>query len=80
MRADISRRALLKGAGLVLGALMLPWHPLPSRRVFVALHMDRAYISVDDAAVPYSPRGILGGAHALAALSEAEVRMRHPYL
>ena len=80
MRTPFSRRALLQGMGLVLGALVLPWQPLPSRRAFVALHMDRAYISVDEPALPYFPRGIRDGARALAGLSETELRMRHPYL
>lgn len=76
----ISRRAFLQGVGLVLGALALPWHLPPSRRAFVSLHMDRPYISVDSAALPYDPRSVVGGARALAALSDAELRMRHPYL
>jgi hypothetical protein len=75
-----SRRAFLQGVGLALGALALPWHPLPIRREFVSLHMDRPYVSVDSPALPYQPRGIVGGARSLATLSEPELRMRHPYL
>lgn len=78
-RTGISRRTFLKGLA-VLGALALPLHFAPARRAVVSLHWNRPYLSVDNAALPYSPRGIVGGARALAVLSDAELRMHHPYL
>jgi hypothetical protein len=42
--------------------------------------MDRPLITTDEFGDPYEPRGIRGGATALAALSETEIRAFHPYL
>jgi hypothetical protein len=42
--------------------------------------MDRAFTGYDDTLLPYRPRGVVGGARALAALSDTELPARHPYL
>jgi hypothetical protein len=42
--------------------------------------MDRPLITSDEFGEPYEPRGIVGGATALAALSVAELRAYQPYL
>jgi hypothetical protein len=76
----ISRRVFLHWSGIALSAL--PFGPtLPcAQRTVLSLHMDRPLITSDESGEPYEPQGIRGGAIALAALSEAELRAYHPYL
>jgi hypothetical protein len=76
----MSRRIFLQGSAVALSAL--PFSPalLYAQRTVLALHMDRPLITSDELGEPYEPRGILGGATALAALSETELRASHPYL
>jgi hypothetical protein len=77
---QISRRVFLQGLGIALCALPLGPALIHARRASLTLHMDRLLVSVDGHDLPYEPRGIFGGARALASLSDSELRARHPYL
>jgi hypothetical protein len=76
----MSRRVFLQGSGVALSALPFAPTLLHAQRTVLCLHMDRPLITSDRVGEPYEPRGIRGGATALAALSEAELRAYHPYL
>lgn len=81
----LTRRSLLIGLALTLSALSGPRTlvhgglRVARRTHTLSLHMDRAFFGYDDTLLPYLPRGVVGGARALAALSDTELRARHPY-
>jgi hypothetical protein len=76
----MTRRLFLQGSGVALSALALDPTLLCARRAVLSLYMDRPLITSDGLGEPYEPRGIVGGALALAALSDAELRAYQPYL
>jgi hypothetical protein len=81
----LTRRSLLVGLAITLSALgssrtLAHGGIRVARRTHtLSLHMDRTFAGYDDTLSPYRPRGVIGGARALAALSDTELRARYPY-
>jgi hypothetical protein len=82
----LTRRSFLRRIALTLSTLSSSWSvgreglSATGRIHTLSLHMDRTFVSCEDTLWPYRPRGVFGGARALAALSETELRAQHPYL
>ena len=81
----LTRRSLLIGLAIALSALSSSRTVahggirVARRTHTLSLHMDRAFTGYDDTLLPYRPRGVIGGAREFAALSDTELRARHPY-
>jgi hypothetical protein len=82
----LTRRSFLRNFALTLTALSSSWivgrerlNPKGETHT-LSLHMDRAFIGHDDTLWAYCPSGVIGGACAIAALSDTEVRAHYPYL
>ena len=81
----LTRRSLLVGLAITLSVLSSPrtiahtGNRVGRRPLTLSLHMDRTLIC-DERLWPYRPRGVVGGARALAGLDETELRARYPYL
>jgi hypothetical protein len=81
----VTRRSFLRSMVVTWGTLSSSWtlgrEGLCAAGIHtLSLHMDRTFLGCDDTLWAYRPRGVIGGARALAALSDTELRAHHPYL
>jgi len=82
----VTRRSFLQSVAVTLSALSSSWTlareglSAAGKIHTLSLHMDHTFVGCDDTLWAYRPRGVIGGARALAGLSDAELRARHPYL
>jgi hypothetical protein len=82
----LTRRSFLQSIALMLTTLSSSWAigreglDAAGKIHTLSLHMDRPFLGRDETLWEYQPRGVIGGARALATLSDAEVRAHYPYL